>query len=61
MIYKHFELIIDTVVKATNAPCPENMRLLIWGKYKDWDAVDFAEFILSDIENHKRKTRHTNS
>jgi len=61
MTRKDFDLIIDTVGKKTRSPCPESMKIIIWGRYKDWDALKFAKFIRDDIENPKKINKHINS
>ena len=61
MTRKEFDLIIDTVGEKTKKPCPESMKIIIWGKFKNWDAVNFARFILDDIENPTRINKHVNS
>jgi len=61
MTKEQFDLIIDTVGTKTKVPCPESFRIILWGKYKDWDSVAFANLILSDITLKVKRDKHINS
>jgi len=61
MTRKEFDLIVDEVGERINPPCPETLKLLLWGKYQDWDALEFALLIRNDIENPRKINNHVNS
>lgn len=58
---KQFDLIMDTVGEKTGSPCPEAMKILIWGKFQDWDALAFAKFIRHEINNPENTDKHVTS
>ena len=55
MTRKDFDFIIDTVGEATGKRCPETFVIILWGKYQNWDAIEFAELILDDIKLNNNK------
>jgi len=61
MTRSEFDFIIKTVSEKTHTSCPETFQVLLWGKFKHWDSLDFAKLIKRDINNHKRAMKHVNS
>ncbi len=50
MTKNEFDHIINTVVKNTKVECPDNFRVILWGKYKDWDSILFSKWIVEVLK-----------
>jgi len=50
MTRKEFDLIVDTVGKEIGSNCPENFRILMWGKYKNYEPKVFTVLIWVTIQ-----------
>jgi len=61
MTREEFNFVIKTVSEKTRTTCPETFKVLLWGKFQNWNALDFAKLIKRDINNHKRAMKHVNS
>jgi len=61
MIRKEFVLIIDRVARVTESPCSDALKIVLWGKYKNWHPFKFADLMLSYLKLTTGKNKHADS